>query len=278
LRDTPIRGGGRPWDIGTGVAGYCWPAQTPRAVLLLQHGLSEYAERYVNEYHALIPTLQARGVSVYAIDLEGHGRSPGRRAATDVQTSVRHHRAARAALNSVALPMFCFGHSLGGLVTATSVLEAPAGVRGVVLSSAALWIEAPAWQRWLAPWVGAVLPHCPVGQLDPGGISRDPARVQAMLDDPMKYHGKLQAGMAASILASSAANWSRYPSWTTPVLAIHGTADRYTACEGSRRFIEVVAADDKTLWLVEGGYHELLNDRGAPAALAEVLGWIEARI
>ena len=50
------------------------------------------------------------------------------------------------------------------------------------------------------------------------------------------------------------------------------------ACEGSRRFIEVVAADDKTLWLVEGGYHELLNDRGAPAALAEVLGWIEARI
>jgi acylglycerol lipase len=273
-----IRGGGRPWDIGTGVAGYHWPAPTPRAALLLQHGLSEYAERYVNEYHALIPSLQALGVSVYAIDLPGHGRSPGRRVDTDTPHGVWHHRAARTALAGVELPLFLFGHSLGGLVSATSVLESPRGVRGVILSSAALTIDVPAWQRWLLPRVASVCPRCPVGRLDPGGISRDPARVQAMLDDPMKYHGRVRARMAASILATGAANGPRYASWTIPVLALHGTADRYTSCEGSRRFIERVAATDKTLWLVDGGYHELLNDRGAPAALAQVLGWIAARI
>src|SRR5262249_48677548 len=43
---TPLRPGAapircQPWDIGTGVTGYVWPAPTPRAVLLLQHGYAE---------------------------------------------------------------------------------------------------------------------------------------------------------------------------------------------------------------------------------------------
>ncbi len=38
---------GQPWDIGTGVAGYAWPAPEPRAALLLQHGYGEYAQRFV---------------------------------------------------------------------------------------------------------------------------------------------------------------------------------------------------------------------------------------
>src|SRR3712207_8558259 len=39
------------------------------------------------------------------------------------------------------------------------------------------------------------------------------------------------------------------------------TADTFTEPEGSRRFVDTIASHDKTLHLVEGGYHELLNDQ-----------------
>lgn len=275
---TGLRGGAVPWDTGTGVAGFHWPSSTPRAAVLLQHGLSEYSERYVDQYSELIPALLRHGISVYAIDLEGHGRSAGRRADTDVSRSVFHHQAARRCLENVGQPLFLFGHSLGGLVTATSVLNSPLGIAGVMLSSAALLVEVPWYLRQLAPVLGRWLPQWPVGRLDPDGISRIPERVQAMMNDPMKYHGRLNARMAASILQVSAANWSRYPQWTSPVLALHGTADRYTDCEGSRRFIETITATDKTLLIEDGGYHELLNDIGGERVLQVVLTWLDDRI
>jgi alpha-beta hydrolase superfamily lysophospholipase len=39
----------QPWDIGTGVTGYVWRAPNPRAVLLVEHGWRDYAQRYVKQ-------------------------------------------------------------------------------------------------------------------------------------------------------------------------------------------------------------------------------------
>jgi alpha-beta hydrolase superfamily lysophospholipase len=176
------------------------------------------------------------------------------------------------------LPVFLFGHSLGGLITATSVLEDPAHVAGVILSSPALYVQASAVRIAMARLLARFWPSCPVGQLDPSGLSRIEAIVQASLLDPLKYHGALKARMAASIVTVSQANWSRYPAWKVPVLALHGTEDRYTAVEGSRRFIATIVATDKTLFLQPGGYHELLNDLGADEVLACLLDWLERHL
>src|SRR5690606_26355767 len=100
------------------------------------------AERYVARYHALVPQLLRIGIDVYAFDLRGHGRSPGERAIIDVREAVHDHLAARRALHAQSLPVFLFGHSLGGLVTAASVARDPSGVRGVVLSSPFLVADA----------------------------------------------------------------------------------------------------------------------------------------
>jgi alpha-beta hydrolase superfamily lysophospholipase len=271
------RGNAQTWETGTGLAGFRWPAASAKAVVLLQHGLSEYSERYVDQYSGLIPTLQQHGFDVHAVDLAGHGRSPGARAYTDVESSVRAHLEARRQLEALGMPLFLFGHSLGGLVTATSVLERPQGVKGVILSSPALLVEAGALRKRLARWLAHSCPRCPVGSLDPAGLSRIAEKVRAAEADPLKSHGRLQARMAASILSVSEANWARYAAWTVPVLAVHGTADRYTAVQGSRRFIDEVASADKTLLLDEGGYHELLNDLGAPRVLASILAWLDER-
>ena len=247
-------------------------------MLLLQHGFAEYAQRYVERYGALVPRLLELGVSVHAFDLWGHGRSPGRRVSTDVDRCVADHLAARARLAGQPLPVFLFGHSLGGIVTATSVVRDASNVAGVVLSSPALLVSANPLTRLFARLVSAAAPALPVKFLPPAGLSRIPEQVQAFVADPLIHHGGMPARLAASILFTSRDNWAQYPAWRAPTLVLHGTADTFTEPEGSRRFVEAIASPDKELHVVEGGYHELLNDVGAEETLGVVLYWLERRI
>ena len=270
--------GCRDWDTGTGVRGYAWEATEPRALMLLQHGFGEYAQRYVRQYNALIPNLLHKGFSVYSFDLQGHGRSPGRRALTDVEAAVKDHLAARRRLEELPLPLFLLGHSLGGIVTATSVMRDPRNLRGVVLSSPALLVTANPLTRLLARAAAAVAPALPVRKLPRTGISRIAEQVELARADSMAYRGAMPARLAASVLVTSRANWRLYPGWEAPTLVIHGTADTFTEPEGSRRFIDTIASRDKTLYLVEGGYHELLNDNERDETLRVLLDWLERRL
>lgn len=268
----------RPWDIGRSVKGYAWDASHPRAVMLLQHGFGEHAERYVYQYSALIPHLLNMGMSVYAFDLQGHGRSPGQRAVTDMETAVADHLAARHKLKAQSLPLFLMGHSLGGIVTATSVVRNQSDVQGVILSSPALLVKANVLTRLFARVAAVIAPTLSVRNLPSCGISRIPEQVQLMTEDPMVYHGGMPAKLAASVLFTSRSNWKRYPLWKVPTLVIHGTADIFTEPEGSQQFIASITSDDKTLHMVNGGYHELLNDIGREENLRLVLAWLEKRL
>lgn len=267
------------WDFGQPVAGYRWrPQGQARARLLLAHGYAEYAERYVDHYHGLVPKLVARGFDVHAFDYRGHGGSAGRRGAADVAEAVAQHRAARRALAGET-PLFLFGHSLGGLVTAASVAQDGDDVAGVVLSAPLLLVEASPLLTLVGRVLARVAPSAGMRPpLDPAGISRIEAEVAAYRDDPRGYHGKLPAILGASAQRVAGESWALYPRWTAPVLALHGTADTFTDPRGSERFIAAVAAKDKALMLFEDGRHELLNDLERDRALASVLAWLEERL
>ena len=268
-----------PWQFGAPVAGYRWrPAGAARATLLLAHGYAEYAERYVAHYNGLIPALVDRGFAVHAFDYAGHGGSGGQRGVADVAVTVAQHRAARRALAGDG-PLFLFGHSLGGLVTAASVAQDGTGVAGVVLSAPLLLVEASPLLKLVGRVLAKVAPGAGVRPpLDPAGISRIAAEVEAYRADPRGYHGKLPAILGATALAVADDGWRRYPAWTTPVLALHGTADTLTDPRGSERFVGTIAATDKRLESFADGRHELLNDLERDRALALILDWLEARV
>jgi alpha-beta hydrolase superfamily lysophospholipase len=270
----------QPWDIGTGVTGYVWHAPNPRAVLLLQHGYGEYARRFVTQYNRLIPHLLNLGVSVYAFDMWGSGHSPGRRGLTDVGQAVEDHLAARRKLRVQPLPVFLLGHSLGGLVTASSVARDQGGVSGVALTSAALQHEASpallAFARvagFFAPTVRAPLKAAGLSLLYHG--AEQDARLAG---DPLFYRGRLPMLVAATGANIAHDNWNLYPCWKVPLLLMHGTADTWTDPRGSQRLFEAVASEDKTLRLVEGGYHELLNDADRDETLKVLLAWLERHL
>jgi acylglycerol lipase len=271
----------QPWDIGTGVTGYVWHAPNPRAALLVEHGWGDYAQRYVKQSSQLIPHLLARGVSVYAIDMWGNGRSPGKRGATDINNAVEDHLAARRKLREQPLPMFVLGHSVGGLVTATSVLRDQSGVQGMILIAPALKWDVSGSMRAVARVGGFLLPtfSVPAPPADPAHQSRDTTFNERLAKDRLYHMGNISWVSAATGATISHANWKHYQRITLPVLVVTGAADKVAIPSAGQEFVEAVRSQDKTLSLVDGGRHSLLDDPPSSAqALQIILAWLDRRL
>jgi len=268
----------QPWPmpVSVPVKTFLWPAEGQvRANVLLTHGFGEYSGRY----HRLISELNRAGYSVYTYDHRGHGESEGARAVNDVSVLVDDHLALREALRRLPEPLFAFGHSLGGLVTAASYLRDPRGAAGVVLSSPALLVgvNEPGWLKAAGRVLARVSPGLPLTVLPTGGLSRLAEEVSAYEADPHIYHGKVPVLTAISMLNVSAGLWAKVPGWTLPTLIVHGDADGLADVNGSRRFAQEIASPDKTYTEVAGGYHELFNDTVREELTGKLLGWLETR-
>ena len=57
-----------------------------------------------------------------------------------------------------------------------------------------------------------------------------------------------------------------------------GTDDKATRPSGSVQFHENVGSTDKTLKLYDGHYHDLLNDLGKEAVIADIAAWVDQRL
>lgn len=269
----------KSWDIGTGVAGFVWDAESPRANILLQHGLGEYSERYVWQYNQLIPKLVARGFSVYAIDLPGHGDSEGLRGQVDLNEALMHHLAARTAIDS-SLPLVLFGHSLGGLVTAASTIANQGGIEAVVLSSSAMQAPSKAWERALSKVATALNPAGEIPLPRPGeeALTRDLELLKVIAKDERMFHGKARNLVAKTVLELSDFVWGKIASWQVPTLIIHGDKDLSTDHRQSIALAQAIPAADKTLRIYPGGFHELLNDLEKDLVEQELFDWLTARV
>ena len=271
----------QPWDVGTGVTGYVWHAPNAKAVVLLEHGWGDYSQRYVKQFSQLIPHLLAHGISVFAIDMWGNGRSHGARGATDIGGAVEDHLAARRKLREQQLPVLLLGHSVGGLVTATSALRDQTGIHGMILVAPALQWRVSASMRVVAKVFAFLLPtfSVPMPTPDPLIQSRDPHLHERLVMDPLMHMQNVSWLTVASGATTSHANWTRYTDIVVPTLVVNGTADKVTDASGGRAFIDSVRSQDKTLSLVEGGRHSLLDDPPASTeALQVILSWIDLRL
>jgi len=268
------------WPVAHDLAAYRLVPNEPRAAALFVHGFGEHAGRLANAMR----TLASRGIATYAYDHRGHGRSPGARAVVErfdglVRDSLAMRDAARAA--SPGVPFFLIGDSMGGLLAARSAQTRPDDLDGVVLVSPALTVgvrEGPIVRR-VGSLIGAIAPGFPIAKLDTSALSRSPEIGPAYLADPLTHHGGVPARTAAEMVKAGVAAFAAAPAWTSPLLIIHGTADRICDPAGSERFAAAVSGRgaDVTLRMVDGAYHEPFNDPGGDLLLDEVGTWILTR-
>ncbi len=255
------------------------PEGPPRAAVLLVHGYAEYSGRY----DAPARRLAERGYVAYRYDQRGHGRTPGVRGyvrrfellADDLEAAFRQARALRP-----ELPLFLYGHSMGGAVCLTCLLRHPElGAAGLLLSSPHIRLSSgvsPFLQR-ISALASRLIPYAPTVRLDRATLSHDAGVAARYERDPLCYTGRVRARTGAELVRIAGVLQTRLAEVRLPFLVFHGSADRLTAPEGSRLLYEQAASPDKTLRLFEGRYHETLNEEGSDEVYAAFLDWLDAR-
>ena len=253
-----------------------WPAQgDERGVLVIMHGLKDYSARYRDLAHEA----NARGYSVWAFDLRGHGQSAGPRVAPDHWSDYvddLDRFLTRVEKAEPGKPIFVFGHSMGGAIAArTAEIHQPA-IAGLALSGPALAIDAPPLLLAATRMSGALMPQFPALKLDNHDFSSDPAAGAAMDNDPLVSQPPAPAKTAAGLVDGIERIWIDLPKLQMPLLAMHGTADRLTAPAGSRMFIEQATARDKALRIYPGLYHDLVHEPAGKQVRDDLLAWLDA--
>ena len=269
---------------GTLPSGQYWQGWTADATagavagaVVLVHGLHEHGGRY----GWVAGRLATGGYGSYAVDHPGHGRSPGTRGdlgsmAATVEGVAQLVRLA--ADRHPGLPVFVYGHSMGGLVSLQYLTGTPdARVAGAVLSAPALDTSAASdLQLRIAPVLARLLPTLGVLALDAGTISRDPQVVADYRADPLVHGGRVRARTGAEMMLAVAAMPERLPGLTLPLLVLHGGADRLVPPAASELVPARAGSADVTRTVYDGLFHEPHNEPEKDDVLTDVLGWLDA--
>jgi alpha-beta hydrolase superfamily lysophospholipase len=255
----------------------------PLARIALVHGLAEHARRY----EAFALRLNEAGIELIAMDLRGHGKSAGERVWIE---SFDDYLLDTDALLGVAettapsgVPLFLMGHSMGGaiaaLYTAERLPESGRTLAGLVLSSAALKPPAnvPRWKLALGGLISRLMPHLPALTIDPATLSRARGVIEANRRDPLVHHLAIPARTAAQIVAAMTRIAARRASINLPLFVFHGTHDALTNPDGSREFEASTGSTDSTLLILEGSYHETLNDLDRDRVINALIDWTLVR-
>jgi alpha-beta hydrolase superfamily lysophospholipase len=265
-----------------------WDARSsPRGVVQIAHGMGEHFGRYED----LIGALQAAGLTVYANDHRGHGRTAGSPARFGdfgpggfnllVEDMVRLNRIARK--ENPGLPIILLGHSMGSFASQQFILDHSTEIDGLVLSGsgaldslARLAAFAPSGTNVLnAPFEPARTPF--------DWLSRDQAVVDAFAKDPLCF-ATLQPGSFASFIAAaprlSDTNRLRAIRSNLPIYIFSGADDPVgQQLQGVKALIQRYkdAGLTEISWdFYPGGRHEMLNEINRGEVRARLLRWIDS--
>lgn len=254
------------------------PDQTPRALACLVHGHGEHIHRYD---HVGAAFSQASYV-LAGFDLRGHGRSGGPRGYApsyeqllddirDFMTDMRKRYP--------GVPVFLYGHSMGGNQVINYVLRSPQDLQGAIVTGPWLRLafEPSPLQLSLARVMNGIVPaFSQASGLEQAAISSDPEVVHAYAADPL-VHEKITARLFTVIHANGLWALAHAADLKVPMLLMHGSADRLTSSKASREFA-AHAGDLLTLRIWDGLFHEIHNEPTQAAVLKVMTDWIDAHL
>ena len=234
-----------------------WPAQDETAALLVVHGLGEHSGRY----NGMAQALNEAGISVYAYDQRGHGANAGTRGYArladlekDVLAVLRQIQA------RTAVPVFLFGHSMGGGIALYTLLHSRPDVRSAVICSPWLIItrQIPAFAANFLKAHPAAFGHvCISNGIPATALCHDLDACAAYARDPLT-HDRISLALAGDMLYAADYSLSHTTRLQVPLLLCHGEADGICSIEGSRRFAQACPKVQFTSFA--NAYHELHNE------------------
>lgn len=263
---------------GLKLQGQRWePENGSKAVVCLVHGIGEHSSRYEHVAEAF----NCAGYALVAMDLRGHGRSEGKRGHAPNYESLMEDLSLlldTGRTNYPDLPVFLYGHSLGGNLCLYYALSRKPALNGMIITSPLLRLayKPPIWKTAILHLMYALHITCSIPRgIDNMAMSHDLNVVRTKRNDPL-CHGLITPQLAEEMLRNG--NWclDHAAEISYPILLMHGDADRITSADASREFA-ALASDQCTMKIWEGLYHELHNEREKTAVLEYVLAWLNSK-
>jgi alpha-beta hydrolase superfamily lysophospholipase len=257
-----------------------WEVENPGAAILVVHGMFEHSRRY----RELGEVMAASGISTFAMDLRGHGGSEGRRGHVKrfeilLQDLDRFRREVEGVLPE-GVPLFLVGHSLGGLIALRYLEEYHSPILGAIITAPWLGMVTPVprWQVVLGTVLSRVLPAFPFPfRIDASILSHDQERVDDRREDA-EIHGTITPRMFTEIATAIQLAFQRGDRIDVPVHVMLAGDDRLFDTDRSLAFVRSLPSSGVTVEVMDGLYHELLQETDRQDIMALIRDWIDVRL
>ena len=249
----------------------------PKAVLVIIHGFGEHAGRYQH----MMEHLAKQGIASLSIDLEGHGKSGADRGVCKSYEIL--HADVTLALSEAEklnpnVPIFLYGHSMGGgLVLNHGLTHAPK-VRGYLSSAALIYPVKPVsgGLRILVKVLRKIAPKMTIPNEIVGHEVSTIPEVQALYGTDPLNHRRLGVGLAVDIVEGGEWNAANAEKWNAPLLIMHSRGDKLTQFAGSEEFAS--KAQNCTFLPLHDCEHEIHNDVSRDQVYAAMTDFIESQL
>ena len=257
------------------LAGREWePEGSPRAVIVLVHGLGEHIGRYQH----VAEMFCNHAYAVIGSDHPGHGRSGGKRGHVDSYEDFMQeidHLLGEADARFPGKPRVLYGHSLGGNLVLYYALKRRPEIAGVIATGPAI---APAnntkAMAGVAKVLSAVLPAMTINNgLVLEGLSHDKDVVLAYQKDPLN-HPDVSFRLGYELIANG--EWIRQHAaeFPLPLLVMQGAEDKLVNPDATRNFASRLP-ENSVYKEWPGGYHELHNEPYKEQVFEVILNWLD---
>jgi alpha-beta hydrolase superfamily lysophospholipase len=247
--------------------------ENAKATIIITHGIAEHSGRY----QEITDVLNREGFNVVRYDIRGHGQSQGKRGALKSfhQTIDDLHEIVLDEKKKSDLKIFLIGHSMGGLIVNMYGVKYH-DVEGIISSAApSNFIKDVLPFRFIGyKWLGFLAKKTNFAD---DQLSRIKAVEEAYINDPLNLK-KFYFSLAGNMFVSGVRYLNKHiKEQQTPILILHGSADKIVPVEFSKRLMEMIPHDQKSLIIYQDSYHEIFNDLDREKVFNDVVAWLKER-
>ncbi len=253
-----------------------WRADNPVAIVAGVHGMNDYA----NAFSLAAPYWASRGISTYAYDQRGFGRSPGQGRWAGAPAMKADLRAFLAAIrrDHPGTPLFVIGHSMGSAVVMAAHRDAALDADGIILAAPGVWggAQMPVFYRATLNLAASVAPGKKLTGESAGRQASDNIEfLRAMFEDPhVVKETRLDAVLGAVRMMGE--GWDASDEIAGDFLVVYGAHDDIIPVKTMKKAAARLSGD-VDVRAYPGSWHLILADRERLGPLSDIAGWIGER-
>ena len=249
---------------------------SPKAIFILIPGKGEHAGRYIH----FGTKLEEAGYAVYAPDLRGHGKTGGKCGHTaprktildDVSEVVMY-----AKIRHPDLPVFMYGHSMGGNIILHYRHNRPDGITAFIASAPWLYLSKD-FSEPLKNGVIALSKMLPRFTINTGINASVITSIENEQKEYLKdknMNGVITSATVADVFLATRKILKYAHTDKKPFLLMHGDDDRLVDVEGSRK-LSKLSGDTCLYKEYKNNRHEILRDISCNEAIADILSYLDS--